>query len=155
MTAPQPVRLASVRHGFQRKRAGGRWNVWAPFAEQVELALVRGTGREYLPMQAEEFGWFSHEQSQVEEGQRYLFRLNGRNERPDPASQHQPDGVHQASAVFSPDRFHWTDHGWRWMRRKPTSSPMARAGISRGPAPPACSARRISSPSSARRSSIS
>ena len=34
-------------------------------------------------------------------------------ERPDPVSRSQPDGVHGASEVVDPLRFHWTDQNWR------------------------------------------
>lgn len=44
-------------------------------------------------------------------GTRYLFRLPNGSERPDPASRHQPDGVHAASALIDP-RFAWTDDEW-------------------------------------------
>ncbi len=37
----------------------------------------------------------------------------GAEPRPDPASRHQPWGVHGPSAVVDPRRFRWTDHGWR------------------------------------------
>jgi len=44
-------------------------------------------------------------------GARYLFVVGG-NERPDPASRLQPDGVHAPSAVV-PEEFEWHDARWR------------------------------------------
>jgi len=41
----------------------------------------------------------------------YLFRLDGVLERPDPASRHQPQGVHGPSCVTDP-RFDWSDDSW-------------------------------------------
>src|SRR5205085_4854707 len=46
-------------------------------------------------------------------GDRYLYRLDGGKERPDPASRSQPEGVHGPSEVVDPDHFHWTDQNWR------------------------------------------
>lgn len=44
-------------------------------------------------------------------GRRYRYRLDGENLLPDPASRHQPAGLHGPSAV--PDTSHpWTDGGW-------------------------------------------
>jgi maltooligosyltrehalose trehalohydrolase len=45
------------------------------------------------------------------EGTRYFFEVNG-TRRPDPASRHQPDGVHAASEVVGRD-FEWHDEGWK------------------------------------------
>jgi maltooligosyltrehalose trehalohydrolase len=45
-------------------------------------------------------------------GTRYLYRLDGRAERPDPASRAQPDGVHRASMVVDLPPY-IPPHGWR------------------------------------------
>jgi maltooligosyltrehalose trehalohydrolase len=45
-------------------------------------------------------------------GGRYVYRLDGGAERPDPVSRWQPEGVHGSSAVVDPAAFHWTDGGW-------------------------------------------
>src|SRR5262249_10487002 len=52
------------------------------------------------------------------EGQRSLYRLDGRHERPDPASLWQPEGVAGPSAVLRTDAFRWTDAGWRGVPRE-------------------------------------
>lgn len=46
-------------------------------------------------------------------GCRYLFRLDDSEERPDPASRYQPEGVHRASEVVDPRSFRWTDSEWK------------------------------------------
>src|SRR4051812_12207237 len=43
---------------------------------------------------------------------RYLYRLDGGEERPDPASRCQPDGVHGRSLVVD-RRFAWSDRDWK------------------------------------------
>lgn len=47
----------------------------------------------------------------VEPGSRYLYRLDGGKERPDPASRFQPEGVHGPSQVLLSD-FPWEDSAW-------------------------------------------
>ena len=89
------------------------WRVWAPFAKQVELILANGDERQTIAMQSEGRGFHRALVSDVPEGQRYSYRLDGGPERPDPCSLWQPDGVDGLSAVVIPDRFSWTDQGWK------------------------------------------
>jgi maltooligosyltrehalose trehalohydrolase len=92
------------------------WRVWAPRAERVDLVLDLGRAR-IRHMTAEPLGYFSHVESDVREGQVYAYRLDDGPSRPDPASLWQPDGVHLPSAVLYPERFFWTDAGWKPPRR--------------------------------------
>jgi maltooligosyltrehalose trehalohydrolase len=48
----------------------------------------------------------------VEPGNRYLYRLDGEKERPDPASRFQPDGVHGPSQICRAE-FPWEDSPWQ------------------------------------------
>jgi maltooligosyltrehalose trehalohydrolase len=50
----------------------------------------------------------------VPPGTLYLYRLDGDVERPDPASRHQPRGVHGPSAVVDL-AYAWTDAAWKGM----------------------------------------
>ena len=92
--------------------------VWAPAAKRVGLVLIDGAARREVAMQPEEGGYHRHEEADVPEGRRYAFRLDGGPERPDPCSLWQPEGVHGPSAVVLPDRFAWTDGGWKGVRRE-------------------------------------
>jgi maltooligosyltrehalose trehalohydrolase len=93
------------------------FRVWAPHAGRVDVVLDGGrTGIRH--MTAEPFGYFSHVEPAVPEGQRYAYRLDGGPPRPDPVSRWQPDGVHLPSAVLHPERFCWTDAGWKPPRRQ-------------------------------------
>ena len=94
-----------------------RWRVWAPCAQQVELVLIEGDQRCAILMQREQRGFFHHTESNVPEGQRYAYRLDGGPERPDPCSLWQPDSVHGSSAVVLPEQFSWTDGAWRGVSR--------------------------------------
>lgn len=88
------------------------FRVWAPKADAVAVRLV-GQGRRSIAMQPIERGYFETTVECAEAGDRYLYVLDGVNERPDPASRFQPDGVHGLSAVVNPHDFHWTDRHWR------------------------------------------
>ena len=44
---------------------------------------------------------------------RYLYCLDGKIDRPDPASKSQPEGVHRASEVIDDRGFRWGDANWR------------------------------------------
>lgn len=84
--------------------------VWAPQCKTVELHIVAPEDR-LIPMQASANGSFWVKVSGVAPGARYLYRLDGEKERPDPASRSQPDGVHAASEVVDLS-FPWTDQHW-------------------------------------------
>jgi maltooligosyltrehalose trehalohydrolase len=69
-------------------------------------------------MTPEGSGYFTHRQSQVEEGLLYVFKLPDGHDYPDPASRWQPGGVHHPSAVFFPELFHWSDASWHGIARE-------------------------------------
>ena len=87
-----------------------RFLVWAPHARTLELRLL-GEPERSLPMTRGERGYYELLLDDVPAGARYLFRIDGDRDRPDPASRFQPDGVHQASAVVDPE-FDWSDGDW-------------------------------------------
>ena len=103
----------------RRSRADGvvEWRLWAPRAQAARLVLVDGPQRRAVPMTREALGFFTHAAA-VADGQRYAFRLNEGDERPDPASLWQPDGPFGPSAVFRPERFAWTDQAWKGVPRE-------------------------------------
>lgn len=89
--------------------------VWSPFAESVAVRLV--TPREQLvPMSRCEKGCWQTTIEDVFPGATYFFRLNGGTDRPDPASQFQPEGVHGVSQIINHHEFQWTDEAWRGLR---------------------------------------
>jgi maltooligosyltrehalose trehalohydrolase len=94
------------------------FRVWAPAARWVGLVLIDVAARRDVEMQPEADGYFRHEEANLSEGQRYALRLDNGPERPDPCSLRQPEGVHGPSSVVRPDRFSWTDGGWKGVRRE-------------------------------------
>jgi maltooligosyltrehalose trehalohydrolase len=87
-----------------------QFGVWAPRAQEVELVLD-GAAVAMEPTGSPREGWWSVE-ADAAHGARYAFRLDGGDERPDPRTGWQPDGVHAASAVVDPATFSWTDGDW-------------------------------------------
>ncbi|MBK9360053.1 MAG: malto-oligosyltrehalose trehalohydrolase [Rubrivivax sp.] len=90
---------------------GARFRLWAPGAAQVEL-LLPATGASHA-MAPQTGGWFAVELAQAVAGLRYAFRIDAALVVPDPASRHNPDDVHRASALTDPLAFDWPDAGWR------------------------------------------
>lgn len=85
--------------------------VWAPRARAVELGMVH-PGERCVRMERIARGYFSAVLEDVTPGTQYFYRLDGGSERPDPASQFQPRGVHGPSQVMD-RRFDWSDGAWR------------------------------------------
>jgi maltooligosyltrehalose trehalohydrolase len=85
------------------------FRVWAPDAERVEVHIVAPRDRRVAL--AKNDGGYHEAVIDASAGTRYFFVING-NERPDPASRLQPEGVHGPSEVV-PEDFEWHDAGWR------------------------------------------
>ncbi len=103
--------LYPPRLGARLSPGGGcQFRVWASKAKHVELVLSDREPR-YFDMQSEADGYWTTFVAEAQAGQRYSFRLDGGDERPDPASQFQPDGVHQPSAIVD-QQFDWADFNW-------------------------------------------
>ncbi len=85
--------------------------VWAPGKESVTLSITHPYKNTYA-LQKDEWGYWQTTLQDVQPGLRYQYRINGGEERPDPASRSQPEGVHKASEVID-RKFAWTDNGWK------------------------------------------
>jgi maltooligosyltrehalose trehalohydrolase len=83
------------------------FRVWAPHSRRVEVVL----GRERHAMTRDEGGWWSAPGATA--GARYGFSLDGRDVRPDPRSNFQPDGVLGLSEIVDHAAHRWNDAGWR------------------------------------------
>lgn len=100
--------------GAQVDQRGTRFRVWAVNARRVEVLLYEGgqVAATYA-LAPEENGYFSAHVPGVGAGARYMYRLDGGEPRPDPASRFQPESVHGPSQVVDPFQFRWSDDAWR------------------------------------------
>ncbi|QJW90435.1 malto-oligosyltrehalose trehalohydrolase [Spirosoma taeanense] len=84
--------------------------VWAPVAKHVSIKVYGYAAA--LPLKREELGYWSLKTNQICPGDLYTFILDGQNERADPASLSQPQGVHGPSEAFDTGAFAWNDSDW-------------------------------------------
>jgi len=87
-----------------------KFRVWAPMHQRVEVRIVSPQER-IISLEKGEFGYHVGIAERVNPGDRYLYRLDGQKEHPDPASRFQPEGVHGPSEVVDP-HFPWEDDTW-------------------------------------------
>lgn len=90
--------------------AGACVRVWAPLA--ASLSLHHCGLNQTIPLQNNGNYWET-KTDLLKPGDRYTFVLNGKVERPDPASLLQPEGVHGPSQVVDTGTFVWTDAEWK------------------------------------------
>src|SRR4051812_4600948 len=81
--------------------------VWAPEKESMTLHFVSPDDHK-VEMNKDEHGYFTAELNNITPGCTYYYMPNGTNDRPDPVSFYQPEGVHGPSQVVAHD-FNWTD----------------------------------------------
>jgi maltooligosyltrehalose trehalohydrolase len=91
--------------------------VWAPFLEKIELKVIlpvetRHAVSPLLPMEKEKSGYWRIIVNNISPETLYLYRLEGKKERPDPVSHFQPNGVHEPSQVVDHASFEWQDENW-------------------------------------------
>src|SRR5271155_2700735 len=87
-----------------------RFRVWAPAAQRVDLHLKSPEDR-LLRMEKDTDGFHSLDMARPA-GATYLYRLDGNDEWPDPASRSQSHGVHGPSQIIDPAQFRWNCSDW-------------------------------------------
>ena len=87
-----------------------RFRVWAPQARSVAVHIFSPVDQ-LIAMHHEGAGYWSVTVPDAGPGTTYKYRINDDKERPDPASQAQPDGVHGASQVVD-QQFDWQHTHW-------------------------------------------
>jgi maltooligosyltrehalose trehalohydrolase len=105
------MNYAYPKPGPDHKKDATVFTVWAPDKNNVELLLSGGA---LHAMQKDERGHWSVTIPGILPGQTYTYRLDGDQDFPDPASRHQPEGIHGPSAVTD-TFFEWTDETWKGM----------------------------------------
>ena len=83
--------------------------VWGPFSNKIELHIVSPKNN-LIPMKKSCLG-YHRVTLDCAPGTRYFFRIDGKDDRPDPASRSQPEGVHGPSEIIVDD-YAWTDTCW-------------------------------------------
>jgi maltooligosyltrehalose trehalohydrolase len=91
---------------------GWNFSVWAPKHERVAVHLL-GERERVLPMQRNALGYHTAVAEDLKAGTKYLYRFGDSQERPDPGSRRQPDGVHGPSETVDLRNFEWTDQAWK------------------------------------------
>lgn len=85
---------------------------WGPYLKDMVLEIAYPEKRS-LPMQKDNQGYWSITAQDITAGTRYFYRLDTKQQRPDPASFYQPEGVHGPSEVIDHSAFKWSDRDWR------------------------------------------
>jgi maltooligosyltrehalose trehalohydrolase len=85
--------------------------VWAPGAGKMVVKLFSPHERP-IPMKKEERGYWRVTVDNAPPGTLYFFCIDDGPDRPDPASNFQPQGVHNPSQVIDHRSFTWTDAAW-------------------------------------------
>jgi maltooligosyltrehalose trehalohydrolase len=120
LTIPYTDMMDGTKRGIRSMDIGAhylgrdkcRFIVWAPLARRIELKLS-GQRDRYVDLSRDAYGYWHLTADGIAPGSRYLYRVDEGQERPDPASFYQPDGVHQPSAVVDHTAFKWGDSGWQ------------------------------------------
>lgn len=81
--------------------------LWAPRAKNAVLYIARDDAG--LPLNSEEFGYWTLQTDILRPGDSYYFLLDGDEKLGDPCSLSQPDGVHGPSEAVNLNSFYWTD----------------------------------------------
>jgi len=84
--------------------------VWAPLSEKIEVILPEKFAT--IALVKNELGYWKTTTDRIKPGDLYKYRINGKQERPDPASLSQPQGVHSYSQALDIKDFNWTDSNW-------------------------------------------
>jgi maltooligosyltrehalose trehalohydrolase len=95
------------------KAAGSAFGCGRLDARELTLTLETGAAAGTRLMPRDEDGVHDLIVDGVRPGDRYHYRIDGGDPRPDPASRFQPDGVHGPSEVIDPSAFRWQQDRWR------------------------------------------
>ncbi len=93
------------------------FKVWAPKAAELDLKII-SPQEKMIKLEKDEYDYWTARVRDISNGSRYLFKINNSDEKPDPASNYQPDGVHRASEVVNHSLFNWGDNNWKGLEFK-------------------------------------
>jgi maltooligosyltrehalose trehalohydrolase len=104
----RPMGIEHFQQGAFVRGDGVAFRVWAPFAEELSVAIEGGPT---VPMSSGEDGMHEALLPMARAGARYRYLFPDGRLRPDPASRLQEGSVHEASTVVDL-AFPWTDESW-------------------------------------------
>ncbi|NLL15211.1 MAG: malto-oligosyltrehalose trehalohydrolase [Fibrobacter sp.] len=87
------------------------FTVWAPLRNSVALRIVSPMER-LIPMNKISGGYWHLSDVDANPGDRFFYRLDDKLDRPDPASNYQPENVHGPSEIVDHSSFDWHDSQW-------------------------------------------
>ncbi|MDP4174901.1 MAG: malto-oligosyltrehalose trehalohydrolase [Bacteroidota bacterium] len=101
------MKVGPINHG------NGKFEfvVWAPHANQMTLRIF-STNEQTYKMNILPNGYWSVVVNNVAPDTTYYYLINNERERPDPASNFQPQDVHGPSQVVDHEKYKWTDQNW-------------------------------------------
>ena len=102
---------------FLLKNGEYEFKIWAPKAKELALKIISPVEK-ITNLEKDESDYWTARIKDILPGTRYLYRINNSEEKPDPASHYQPDGVHAASEVVNHSLFYWTDTNWKGLELK-------------------------------------
>ena len=104
------LRNKTLRVGVDYQYGTCRFSVWAPNRSQVTLHFP--DENQWFELEKAGGGYWTHTVEGLEPNTQYMYRLDGKEDKPDPASHYQPNGVFGPSAVIDHESYDWKDHNW-------------------------------------------
>ncbi len=115
MDAIKDTRMArTIPLGAQVVETGVQFRLWAPKAHRIEV--VFGSGNTQSLRRDDETGYFTAIISEASPGMTYRYRVDGKNDFPDPCSRFQPEGPHGPSQIVDSSAYRWRDREWPGVR---------------------------------------
>ncbi len=102
------IATASLSYGSSVHAGKVEFRLWAPQARSVTLYLLN-QGDYPMQRQGEDFVLTLPARA----GDRYFYKVDDSDPRPDPVSRFLPEGVHGPTEIVDPAQFSWTDSEWR------------------------------------------
>ena len=113
MHLPRVKSAERYSQGATATEVGTQFRTWTVH-RAANLTIYRGDGSaaRTLPMEHVGGGYFEITDPDAKPGDLYKYSFGGSATFPDPASRHQPQGVHGPSMIVTND-FAWTDGDWK------------------------------------------
>jgi maltooligosyltrehalose trehalohydrolase len=93
------------------------FKIWAPKADELAIKII-SPHEEIVKLYKDKYDYWIARIKNISPGTRYLYKINNSDEKPDPASHYQPEGVHAASEVINHSLFEWGDKHWNGIELK-------------------------------------